>query len=176
MLLDLERPRPAVLDRVTEAMERSHTGIATPGEDQAFRAATPDHLVVDEIGRHPNQRQVGQPLADDLVAGGERDEVREPFERNGIARRNEPRHGVLEGEEFSHGWRIVALALARMRGPYQGVNGRTKDNPSRRTAHGLGTGCGLVQTDAHPSTRLPITSGASVAKRWRVVGVGPHDN
>ncbi len=46
VLFDLERPRPAPLDGVAQAMERSDAGIAAPGEHQLARAAAADHLVV----------------------------------------------------------------------------------------------------------------------------------
>ena len=34
VLLELERGRPAVLDRVAEPMEAAHAGVPTPGEDE----------------------------------------------------------------------------------------------------------------------------------------------
>ena len=63
---------PAV---VAEAVQRAHAGVAAVGEDQLARAAGADHLVVDQIRRHPAQGQVPATLTDDLVAGGEADAV-----------------------------------------------------------------------------------------------------
>ena len=87
VLLDLERARPAVLDRVAEAVQRADAGIAAPREDVSLRAQPDaDQLVVDDVGRHPDEVQVTPPLADDLVAGGERDEVGEALERRRVCR------------------------------------------------------------------------------------------
>jgi hypothetical protein len=88
VLLDLERLRPAVFDRVAEAMERSDAGIAAPREHQLRRGAAADHLVVDQIRRHPDQREIRQPLPDDFMAGRKRDEVREALERDARAPRS----------------------------------------------------------------------------------------
>ena len=85
VLLELQRRRPAVLDRVAQPVQRADAGVAAPGEHQPAGAAHPDQLVVDDVRRHPHQRQVAAPLADDLVAGGERDQVGEAFERDGVA-------------------------------------------------------------------------------------------
>ena len=58
VLLDLERGRPAVLDRVAEAVQGADAGVAAPGEDQLAGAAGADHLVVDDVGGQPYQGQV----------------------------------------------------------------------------------------------------------------------
>ena len=85
VLLELERRRPAVLDRVAEPVQRADAGIAAPGEDELPRAAHPDQLVVDDVGRHPDQRQVAPFLPDQLVPRGVRNQVREALERDGVA-------------------------------------------------------------------------------------------
>jgi hypothetical protein len=38
------------------------------------------------------------------VAGGKRNQVREPFHHDGIAVVNEAAHGLLHGEKFGHDW------------------------------------------------------------------------
>ena len=60
VLLDLEL-RPAVLDRVAEAVQRADAGVAALGEDQLARAAGADHLVVDHVRGHPDQLRSRRP-------------------------------------------------------------------------------------------------------------------
>ena len=85
VLLELERRRPAVLDRVAEPVQRADAGVAAPREDELARAAHPDQLVVDDVRRHPDERQVAPLLPDQLVARGVRDQMREALERDGVA-------------------------------------------------------------------------------------------
>ena len=73
------------LDRVAQAMERTHAGIAAPGKLELGRASGADQLIVDEVRGHADQGQVAPPLADDLVARREGDQVRESFERHHVA-------------------------------------------------------------------------------------------
>ena len=54
-------PRPAVLHRVAQAMQRSHAGIAAPGKLQLRGAAGADQLIVNQVRRHADQRQVAPP-------------------------------------------------------------------------------------------------------------------
>ena len=63
VLLDLDRPWPVVLDRVAEAMQRADAGVAAVGEHQPARRAHPDHLVVEEVRRHPDQLELAPALA-----------------------------------------------------------------------------------------------------------------
>jgi hypothetical protein len=56
-----------------------------PHEKTSLRAAHPDQLVVDEVRRHPDEREVAPALTDELVACGVRDQVREAFERDRVA-------------------------------------------------------------------------------------------
>ncbi len=102
VLLDLERPRPAALDGVAQAMERADAGIAAPREHQLARAAAPDHLVVQEVRRHAHERQIGNALPDDLVPGGKRDEVGKTLERDALAGTHESRDGVGKRRERAH--------------------------------------------------------------------------
>ena len=74
-----------VLHRVAQAVQRTDAGIAAPREDQLGRAAHADHLVVDQVGGHPDEREVAPPLPDDLVTGGKRDEVREALHDQRVA-------------------------------------------------------------------------------------------
>jgi hypothetical protein len=97
VLLDLERRRPAVLDGVPEPVQRADSGIAAPREDELARAAHPDQLVVHEVRRHPDQRQVAPALADQLVPRRVRDQVREALERDGVAVADECSHRLAEG-------------------------------------------------------------------------------
>jgi hypothetical protein len=96
VFLYLQRDRPGMLDRVAEPVQRADTGIAAPGEDQLARAARADELVIDQVRRHPDQRQVTAPLPDHLLPGGERDQVREPLHRDRVAIVDRPLYGFGE--------------------------------------------------------------------------------
>ena len=69
---------------------RSRCSDPTPGlpphENISFAdAAGADHLVVDDVGRHPHHRQIPALLPDDFVPGGKWNEMGEPFERQAVA-------------------------------------------------------------------------------------------
>ena len=69
---------------------RSRCSEPTPGlppheNVRRLAHAHADHLVVDEIGRHADEVQILAALPDDLVTRRERNQVREPFERNALA-------------------------------------------------------------------------------------------
>ena len=85
MLLNRERARPAILHGVAHAVERADAGIAAPREDQPVDRTHADQLVVDQIGGHPADGQVPAALADDLMAGGEGDEMGEALHGDEIA-------------------------------------------------------------------------------------------
>jgi hypothetical protein len=102
VLFDLQRPWPAVLDRVPEPVQRADAGIAAPGKDQLAGAARADHLVVDDVGGQPDQGEVAPALADDLVAGGDRDEVGESLERDRVAVVDEFGDGFPQGYDLRH--------------------------------------------------------------------------
>jgi hypothetical protein len=102
VLLDLERCRPALLDRVAEAVQRADARVAAPREHELARAARADQLVVDEVRRHPDQRQVAAPAADQLVPGRVRDQVGEAFERDDVAVLDELVDRLAEGDDPCH--------------------------------------------------------------------------
>ena len=85
VFLDLDAARKAVLDRVAHAAQQADAGIADIGEDHLLRHAHADHLVVDQVGRHADQRQVAKTLADRLMRRGRRDQMREALEGGGVA-------------------------------------------------------------------------------------------
>src|SRR5262249_23926446 len=114
VLLDGERMRPPVLDRVAEAVDRAHAGIAAPREHEALRAAHADQLVVEDVGRHADELEVLAALANHFVAGGEGDEMREAFHRYRLAVSHETRDRVGERHDLvRHGgttfWREIAM-------------------------------------------------------------------
>src|SRR5690606_3870100 len=96
---------------ITLAVQRADTGVAAPGEDQLLRAASADHLVVDQVRGHADQGQIPLALADDLVAGSEGNQVGEAFQRNGVAIIDEGVHRVLQREKFSHHMSPVATSF-----------------------------------------------------------------
>jgi len=108
VLLQLQRPWPGVLHRVTEAVQRADTRIAAPGEDQPARAAGADDLVVDHVRGHPDQRQVTALLPDQFMPGRERNEVGEALHGHGVAvmdgrgdgfgKRHDLRHALVSPE------------------------------------------------------------------------------
>ena len=102
VLLDLERPRPALLVGVAEAVQRADAGIAAPGEHHLLRRAHADQLIVDQVGRHAHQGQVLAALADGLVAGGVGDEVREALEGGGVAVADDLLDGFGKRQELGH--------------------------------------------------------------------------
>ncbi|MNP62146.1 hypothetical protein D3C76_1573980 [compost metagenome] len=83
-------------------MQRTHTRVTAPGEDQLAGATGADQLVVDQVRSHAHQGQVALALTDDLVAGGSRDQVGETFEGDGIAILDELLHGFVKRENCSH--------------------------------------------------------------------------
>src|SRR5687768_3862279 len=102
VLFDLERLRPSAFDCIAQPVQGSDAWIAAPREHQPSGAAASDHLVVNQIGRHANQCEAGQPLTDDFVARGKRNEVSEPFERDALAGSDEARDGFGERQELTH--------------------------------------------------------------------------
>ncbi len=92
VLLDLQRTGPALLDRIPQPVKRPDSWVPTPREDQLAGRAAADHLVVDEIRRHADQGQIGEPLTDDLVPCRERNQVCEALERDAVTRAHELRN------------------------------------------------------------------------------------
>jgi hypothetical protein len=114
VLLDGERVRPAVLDRVAEAMDRAHAGIAAPREHEARRASHADQLVVEDVGRHADELQVFAALPDHFVSGSEWNQVGETFHRNRLAVAHVASDRVRERHDLvRHGgttfWREIAM-------------------------------------------------------------------
>jgi hypothetical protein len=94
VFFDLDGLRPAVFDRIAQAVQRSDARIPAPGEDNLLDAAGADELIVDQIRRHADHGEIALGLADDLVPGGEGDQVGEPFEGDGVAVSNRFPDGV----------------------------------------------------------------------------------
>ena len=105
VLLQLERRRPAVLDCVAQTVQRADPRVTRPAEHELPGCAHPDQLVVDDIGRHPHERQVAQALPDQLVPGGVRDQVREALERDGVSVVHELAHRVGKRDGVCHRFR-----------------------------------------------------------------------
>jgi hypothetical protein len=85
VLVDLEGVRPAVLDGVAEPVQRADARVAAPAEHQPAGHAHADHLLVDQVRGHPDQREVAALLADHLLPGQRRDEVGEALEGQHVA-------------------------------------------------------------------------------------------
>ena len=102
VLVELDRSGPAVLDRVAEAVQRADARVAAVGEHELAGGAHPDHLVVEDVRRHPDQLELAPALAQQLVAGGERDQVGEALHRDRVAVGDERRQCVRECRDFSH--------------------------------------------------------------------------
>jgi len=83
-------------------VQRADAGIAAPREDEFARAPHADELVVDQVGRHADQRKVAPALPDDLMAGGEGDQVGEPFHGHGVAVADVFRNRVGKCKEAWH--------------------------------------------------------------------------
>ena len=145
VLLELERGHAQLRDRgrldaPPDRVEPAHARVAEPREDQLPRDAARDHLVVDDVGRHAAQGQVAPALADDLVAGRERDEVREPLDGDAVAIPDELRDRVAHGRDLA---RHASPAAA------DGARGCGGDPPSA--------------SRIYPSSMVARTAGASGA-------------
>ena len=81
-------------------MQRAHAGIPGPRKHQLAGASRADHLIVDQVRGEARQREVAPPLADDLVARGEADEVGEPLDDDGVAVVDKARDRVAHGHDF----------------------------------------------------------------------------
>jgi len=85
MLFDLNRLGPVVFDRVAQPMQRSDARISSPGKDDLLDAPRPDQLIVDQVRCHADHRKIALRLPDNLMPGGERDQVREAFKGDRVA-------------------------------------------------------------------------------------------
>src|SRR5438445_6345834 len=103
MLLDCNRYRPASLVGISETVKRAHAGIADPGEDELIGTTHADELIVDEVGRHPDESEMAPSLANDLVPGREGNEMGKPFHGDCVAVAQGRFHRFGETEETRHG-------------------------------------------------------------------------
>ncbi len=94
--------RVIVLDGVAHAAQEADARVAGVGEDHFPREAHADHLVVDDVGRHAEEREVADTLADRLVGGSVRNEVGEALEGDGVAGVKVSGDCIAEREEFGH--------------------------------------------------------------------------
>ncbi len=92
--------RDVALDPAADRAEPTDARVAEPAEHELRRHAAGDHLVVDEVGREPRERQVAATLADDLVARREPDEVGEALDRDRVAIPHELRDGVAHRRDL----------------------------------------------------------------------------
>src|SRR5699024_6498415 len=102
VLVHFQRNGPTVLDGVPEPVQRAHSGVSAPTENELACDPHADHLVVDEVGSHPYQREITPPLADDLVTRVCGDEVREAFQRDGVAIVYQVGYGLVQAGNRSH--------------------------------------------------------------------------
>ena len=103
MLLDRDRHRPAILVGVAEAVQRTYAGIADPGEDEPVGTAHADELVVDDVGRHPDEGEMSSPLANDLMSRREWNEMGEPLHGDRVTVAQGCFHGLGKTKETRHG-------------------------------------------------------------------------
>ena len=87
------------LYRVAQAVKRANARISAPGKNQLRGAAHADQLVVDQVRRHTNQRQIAPLLPDNFVPRGEGNQVGESLERNRVAVVHELRNGLFEFQD-----------------------------------------------------------------------------
>jgi hypothetical protein len=85
VLVDFEGAWPAFFDGVAKTVQRAHAGVSAPGKDQLRGAAHPDHLIVNDVGRHSDEREIAPSLADDFVTGSAGRQMGKAFERDLIA-------------------------------------------------------------------------------------------
>ena len=70
MFLHLQRTRPLVFHRIAHPAQQADTWITRIGKDDLFHPPHADQLVIDNIGRHADQGQVCDALADDFMGCG----------------------------------------------------------------------------------------------------------
>src|SRR5205085_8015529 len=127
--------------------ERADTRISAPREDQLRDAAGANQLVVDDVRRHPDDRQIAPALANDLVPRRKRNQVGKPFERNDVTVANEVVNRVCEGRDSSQeGESYSGLRAAGYR---------------RRTASGLEAGASSLAA-RQPLRRSTSSGGVHV--------------
>ena len=89
VLLDLERFRPSIFDRIAKSMQGTDSGISAPGKDQFSDTPGTDQLVINQVWSHPDQGQISFSLSNNFVARREGNQMSETFQGDGIAVMNE---------------------------------------------------------------------------------------
>jgi hypothetical protein len=97
-----DRARPAVFDGVAHAAQETDAGIARVGEDHLPGEPHADHLIVDHVRRHADQRQVPAALPDRLMRRGMGDEMGEALEGDDVPVAEVLGDGLPEALEFGH--------------------------------------------------------------------------
>src|SRR5262249_16922133 len=80
-----ERARPVVLLGIPETMKQTEPWIAGPRKDELLGAAHADHLVVDDIRAHPDQREVPALLPNNFMARRKGHYMTAAFHRHTVA-------------------------------------------------------------------------------------------
>jgi hypothetical protein len=96
--------------RVSQAVQRSNSRIAAPGKNQLRSAARADELIVDQVGRHADERQVPAALPDNFVACREWNQVCEALQSHHITVANHFLDRLLE-------WKNVRQTVIMARSP-----------------------------------------------------------
>jgi len=113
-------------------MQRADAGIAAPGENQLRCAARAYELIVNQIRRHPDQRQIAPPCRMIFVPGGKRNEVCEAFQSYHIAVAN---HFLDRLFEWKNMRQLVIM-------PWREESVHTSVNAARRSACATATATG----------------------------------
>src|SRR5437763_10397828 len=85
MFVNAQWSRPIILNSVAQPMEGPDTGITTPGKSEFAGTTGADQLIVYEVWCHPDKMQISPLLAQDLVPGGKRNQMRKAFQRDALA-------------------------------------------------------------------------------------------
>ncbi len=123
MLFQFQLLRPAVFHGIAETVQRADARIAAPRKDELVDAAHADQLVVDQVRRHADQSEMFAALADDLVAGGMRNEVGEAFQRHRVAVANGGLDGFGERRNTRHTVLLPGCGPVFTAPPRTGSNG-----------------------------------------------------
>src|SRR5579884_525408 len=83
-------------------MQRSHSRITGIGEHELPRGADTNHLVVDDVGSHPDQLEIPPSLAKHLLPCRERDQVCESLECHRITVVNQLSDRGRQAGQLSH--------------------------------------------------------------------------
>jgi len=102
IFFNLERTGPVVLFSIPEPMKQSEAWITGPRKYELPGATHSDHLVVNNIGAHTDEREIPALLPNHFMARGERHQMTESFERYTIAIMDEFGDCVSETCYFTH--------------------------------------------------------------------------